>query len=810
LAPSQNISALDLCLNCGALVLPAKAFLSLMLDTDPKTRGPWMSGFAPRKLTDVGSKRAAPEPWLALRGFGAVEAVFVASTFTSALLLFFIEPMFTKMALPLLGGSTAVWSTAMVVFQFLMLAGYLYADLLSRRLPLRAALIVHVTLLALTVFALPIRLSTALGAAPIHGEAWWLVGLLLASIGLPFFALAGNGPLLQAWFSRTASAEKRNPYALYAASNLGSFVALIAYPALVEPSAGLNGQARIWTLGFLALALMIGACAVAAGAERNSGPAVRVMSPSAAPPRAKDILRWIALSAIPSGLIIAATAHISTDVAAAPLLWVIPLALFLLSFVLVFRDRPLVPMGLVASLVPLAGLGLAITGLGDQGNPLALLALHLAFAFLGVLVCNHRLFLTRPDPSHLTGFYLWLSVGGLLGGLFSGLLAPMLFNRVLEYPVLVVLVVWVAALEAQSPTGRMTRTAIGWAAAGGLLIFLGLRTAHALGAVGPEFGRFAALVIGLVGLVALLAFRRPVIIAALLPTLLIGADQVRVMQPGLEYGRSFYGVHRTEVWDGRDRVLFDGTTIHGATRLIDMSGPLGSIRPMPLTYYHPDGPMAETVRAVQGAAHARRLGVVGLGAGAIACDGRPSDDWSFYEIDASIARIATDPSKFRFLSACAPKARIVLGDARLTLAKTPERNFDYLLIDAFNSDSIPVHLMTREALDLYRSRLTPNGLLVLHITSRHLELESVVAALVRNSGLHAVIKRDKPPAAKTLDDRVGSVVVALSRSPKTLTPLSSKDGWRPLRDRGVQPWTDDFSNVFGALVRRTVDDLRAK
>ena len=770
-----------------------------------------MSGFVPRKLADVAASSATRPGWPTLRGFGAVEAVFVASTFTSALLLFFIEPMFTKMALPLLGGSTAVWSTAMVVFQFLMLAGYLYAHLLSRYLPLKAGLMVHVALLALTVFALPIRLSTVIGPTPTHGEAWWLVGLFLTSIGLPFFALAGNGPLLQAWFSRTAGAEGRNPYALYAASNLGSFAALIAYPVLVEPSAGLNWQARAWTLGFLALALMIGACALAARGGRAAAPAVQPATPvAAASPKVQDILRWVVLSAIPSGLIVAATAHISTDVAAAPLLWVIPLALFLLSFVLVFRDRPLLPMRLVATLVPLAGLSLAITGLGDQNNPLALLGLHLAFAFLGVLVCNHRLFMSRPDPSQLTGFYLWLSVGGLLGGLFSGLLAPMIFNRVLEYPILVALVVWVAALDAQSPSARVIRIAVAASAACGILVFAGLRAAQAYGAIGPDFGRYAALVISLTGLVALLAFRRPVIIAALLPVLLIAADQARVLEPGLDYGRSFYGVHRTELWDGRDRVLFDGTTIHGAIRLADMAGPVGSVRPLPLTYYHPEGPMAETVRAVPKVAGGRRLGVVGLGTGAIACDGRAGDRWTFYEIDASIARIASDPSKFRFLPVCAPQANLVLGDARLTLAKAPERNFDYLLIDAFNSDSIPIHLMTREALGLYLSRLTPDGLLVLHITSRHLELESVVAALVRGTGVQAVIKRDKPPPAKSLDDRVGSVVVALSRSQQALAPLTAKGGWRPLRDRGVRPWSDDFSNVFGALVRRTADDLHPR
>jgi hypothetical protein len=301
-----------------------------------------------------------------------------------------------------------------------------------------------------------------------------------------------------------------------------------------------------------------------------------------------------------------------------------------------------------------------------------------------------------------------------------------------------------------------------------------------------------------------------VLIAALLPVLLIAADQVRVLQPGLDYGRSFYGVHRTEIWDARHRVLFDGTTIHGATRLQDMQGPVGALRPLPLTYYHPDGPMAETVRAAPAQPGGRSLGVVGLGTGAIACDGRAGDRWTFYEIDAEIAAIARDNGKFRFLAACAPGAPVVIGDARLTLARTPERAYDYLLIDAFNSDAIPVHLMTREALALYLTRVRPDGLLVLHITSRHLELESVVAALVRGSGVHALIKRDRPPPPQSFDDRVGSVVVALSRSAAALEPLRRGQGWRPLRDRGVRPWTDDYSNVFESLIRRSVDDFKQK
>ena len=727
---------------------------------------------------------------------GAGLAAFTLAIFTSAFLLFAIQPMFTKMVLPRLGGSPAVWSVAMVFFQALLLGGYLYAHLLTRHFSARNGALVHLTLLLATTLALPIGVSLAYGAPPSEGQAFWLIGLFLASVGLPFFAVAGNGPLLQAWFARSGHKDAADPYFLYGASNLGSFAALILYPIAIEPLLPLAAQAQGWTTGF---AVLIGLIALAAFAMRGVPAAAARPVPAEAGerPAVARIVTWIALAFVPSGLLVAVTAHLSTDVAAAPFLWVLPLALFLLTFVLLFRDRPLVPMPFVERILPILAGGLALFSYFNSHVFWVALIVHVGFFFAATLVCHHRLYRLRPEASRLTDFYLWMSFGGVLGGLFGGLFAPLVFNRVLEYPILVV--ASVLALPAIAAVARADafRQVLPAALVGGVFA-IGLAL---VGARGEEPGPFFhAAFLALTG-IAMLAYRKPVFVAAMLATLFFALDGMQRLQGGRVYERSFFGVHKLEtVEEGRFRVLAHGTTIHGAMRLLNSDGTPATGRPTPLTYYHPDGGIADALRAVPERAEGRRIGVVGLGAGAHACNGTARDEWTYFEIDAAVERIARDPKIFRFLSECAPSARVVLGDARLTLADEPAARFDTLLIDAFSSDAIPVHLLTREAIEIYRSRLAENGVLVLHISNRHLELESVVAALARETGLAARIRRDEAAGYTTLGDRVPSVVVALSAKETALAPLSGE--WRPLTDRGVRAWSDDFSDILGALWRR--------
>jgi hypothetical protein len=730
---------------------------------------------------------------------------FTLAIFTSAFLLFFIQPMFTKMVLPHLGGSPAVWSIAMVVFQSLLLAGYAYAHLSVTRLSLKLSTGLHVALLAVTLLALPIAVSDRLGAPPSEGQAFWLIGVFLLSVGLPFFAVAGNGPLLQAWFARSGHEQASDPYFLYGASNLGSFAALILYPVLFEPLFSVRWQAWGWTFGFGLLIALIALSAVLVLRQGERGQSTATPEPldRSAPPSLARIFGWVALSFIPSGLMVAVTAHISTDVAAAPFLWVIPLALFLLTFVLIFRDRPLAPMGLVERFVPILAASLILFSYFGTHMFVVVLLVHTGFFFCATLMCHFQLYHLRPAADRLTSFYLWMSVGGVLGGLFCGLLAPMIFSNVAEYPILAVLAIAALPQVWRSDRARLLRTILPLALVG--LAALGaLQLAYGASGKAPHQTVYVIFLIVAAG--TMLLFRAPIVVMTLLAFLFLTLDRLQSLQGGRITERSFFGVHKVETREqGQFRILSHGTTVHGAIRIQNADGTPVTGRPKPLTYYHPDAPMADILRALPARPTGRELAVVGLGTGAHACNGRDEDRWTYFEIDPLVVALAQDRTKFRFLAECAPQTRIVLGDARLTLAKEPANRFDNLVIDAFSSDSIPVHLLTREALELYVSRLAPGGILTLHISNRHLELESVVASLAKVIQLPLRVKHHSPGVAKTYDDPVGSVVVALAREEASLAPLDAVPGWRLAFDRGTRPWTDDFSNIVTAIWRRYTD-----
>ncbi len=725
--------------------------------------------------------------------------VFAVALFCSAFLLFFVQPMFAKMVLPRLGGSPGVWSIAMVVFQALLLAGYAYAHGLTTRLSTRASAFVHLALMAVTFVALPIGITSVLGEAPPESPAAWLIGIFVLSIGLPFFALAGNGPLLQAWFSRTGHPQANDPYFLYGASNLGSFAGLILYPVLFEPALSLNDQSALWTAGFATLFVLVALAALTARGGTNGATSAATSVTAEPAPTARQALGWVALSFLPSGLLVAVTAHVSTDVAAAPFLWVVPLALYLLTFSLVFRARPLVPMRIVGLLFLAAAPLLVVVDLLAVQLSWAPLVLPIGFFVLAALVCHDRLYRLRPDARHLTHFYLWMSVGGVLGGLFAGLIAPLVFDTVLEFPLLAVLSV--AAVPAVSAAGpaRFARTVLPILAVGAIGI--------AAIALAPE-GELRTFVIPytlcVIGVATMVMLRHGLVVFASV-AVLFTATQVWSRGTGAQtFERSLFGVHKVGLVQGGDfRALSHGTTLHGLIRIRDRDGRPMTGRPIPLTYYHPDGPIADTLRAVPGAADGRDLALIGLGTGSHACNGTDADRWTIYEIDPLVVRIARDAARFRFLSACAPTARIVLGDARLTLSHAPGAAYDYLLVDAFSSDSIPVHLLTREAVALYMKRLRPGGLLALHISNRNMELASVVAAIAKDLGLAARIRRDHPAgAANNPDGRTASVVVALARDPATLAPLDAAADWTPLAPTGTAAWTDDYSNLVAAIWRK--------
>ncbi len=738
-----------------------------------------------------------------------VLAVFTATVFTSAFLLFAVQPLFTRMVLPRLGGSPSVWSVAMVFFQTMLLAGYAYAHVLMRAVRPPIAVAIHVVVLITAGLMLPLSIARGWGDPPGHWTALWLIGLFVVSIGLPFFALAANNPLLQAWFVRSGHPDGKDPYFLYAASNIGSFLALLSYPFILEPTLSLRQHNLLWRGGYWLLFALIVACGyLLLRSPARAEMAERADAPAAPAPSWLTLGRWAFLAAVPCGLLVAVTAYISTDVAAAPLLWVMPLSLYLLTWVLVFQSRPLLPQRWMLAAQPFA-IALIVALLAYSDNDLLLVTLGgNLFGFFVIAMASHgELARQRPPAAHLTTFYLALSAGGMIGGLFAGLIAPFAFSWVAEYPILLVLAVLCRPLRAPHAGeggGWKRRELLFWAAAAALglallapgLVFRWMPTEAMANKV------FIAIVA--VALTSLLLMRHPfkaafaVAIAVAMIRLYPG-DEARTQTV-----RSFFGVHKIyDTPDGMYRVLMNGTTIHGAQRLTDAKGKPLTGRPEPLTYYHAKSAMAQVVRAVRRRKGAMRVAVIGLGSGSLACYFAPGDEWRFFEIDPTIVDIARDHPRFRFLNACAPHVPIVLGDARLTFAREPDRHYDLIIIDAYSSDAIPIHLATREAMAIYKSKLKPDGIVTLHLSNRNLALDGVAVGIAAANGMQTWIYDDSSEDDNDDEYIYSSDVAIAANKPEDLGELVFSKNWKlTAPDAAQRVWTDDYSNILGAIARR--------
>jgi spermidine synthase len=723
---------------------------------------------------------------------GGVVAVYTAAIFTSAFLLFLVQPMFSRMVLPLLGGTPAVWNTCMLFFQAALLGGYLYAHLGAKRLGVRRQAAVHVALLAVAAALLPISVA---GAAPKGGAAPipWLLLLMLTTVGLPFFALSATGPMLQKWFSGTGHPGAANPYWLYAASNLGSMLALLGYPFVMEPRLRLMEQSRVWAAGYALLAVLVVACAYAlwrlapAGAAAPAADGATADGAEAAPLPGRTKALWVALAFIPSSLLLSVTTFITTDVSPVPLLWVVPLALYLLTFTLAFAARPPLKHRWVLAAQPFfIALVSMLLMYGWTRKPLLVIPIHLLAFFVAALACHGELSRRRPPVSHLTEFYLWIAVGGVLGGIFNVLVAPVVFSRVYEYPIVLALACLARPWPAKRPTGR--------ALAANLLRTVGLVVALVLVSRPEVPGIPAWMMLPLAGLalvlVSALLGRAPVFLAVCIgAALFIQTTLVLRREPTLLAHRSFYG--RYAVLDihnqGGYHALYHGSTLHGA------QGVRPDERREPLTYYVRTGPLGQIFTATADEAGRRRVAVVGLGAGTVAAYGNRGEDWTFYEIDPGIVKIARNPRYFTYLRDSPARIGIVLGDARLSLTHAPAHKYDLIVVDAFNSDAIPVHLLTREAIGVYLDKLAPGGIIALHLSNRYLDLEPVVAALARERGLAARVGTSQLSGFFFS----ASTWAVVARSDADLGPLAADVRWPQARTRrGVPVWTDDYSSLL--------------
>jgi hypothetical protein len=720
---------------------------------------------------------------------GGLTFLYALTLFTSASLVFVVEPMFGKLALPLLGGTPAVWNTCMVFYQAVLLGGYAYAHVLSSRLRLELQVGLHASLLLIAALSLPVAMPP-LWSPPVDRSP--IPSLLLAlagGVGAPLFVLSATAPLLQKWFSLTDSRSAKDPYFLYAASNVGSILALIAYPLIIEPSTSLRTQSTLWTRGYGLLVALTVACGLAARVRRQ-----RAADPP--PALAADYVpiswrrraRWLALSFVPSSLMLAATTYLSTDVGSVPLLWTIPLALYLLSFILGFAAWRMVSPGMTRTAASTALVVLAfVFAIGINRPLLVLLALHLSVLFLVALALHSDLAEDRPAPARLTEFYLWIAVGGVAGGLFNTLAAPLLFTGVVEYPLALAAAAWLMRRQrglGRPQTRELAAAVIAGIAAVGLVYLLRHQGV-------PPLAWAPLLAVACMGL---FVSARTTVSFGLAVSLVLTAGLVTRLESGdLIYARrTFFGVLR--VWnmpDEQQHRIAHGTTIHGV-----QSTEAGR-RQEPLSYYHADGPIGQVFNALQPRLASARVAVVGLGAGGLAAYAQPQQRWTFYEIDPEVERVARDPRLFTFLRDCGVRCEVRLGDARLGLTRDTAR-YDLLVLDAFSSDAIPVHLMTREAMALYLDRLADNGVLVFHISNRHLRLRSLVAGLARERRL-AVRGQFYRSGAKNMI-RTSSEWVAMARTAGDLGLLASDRRWTSLEpEPGTRIWSDDFSDVLSVL-----------
>ncbi len=732
---------------------------------------------------------------------------FTLAVFAGAALLFTVEPLTGRLVLPLAGGTPAVWTTCLLFFQAALLAGYAYAHFIGERLPMRAQIPVHLIVLATAAIALPIFVDRSWFAGTGH-PVLTLLPLLAKTVGLPFFALATTAPLMQRWFATVA--PTRDPYPLYAASNAGSLLALAAYPFFIEPTLGLVDQGRWWAVGYGVYGLLIVICAMMTLRVAEPKTITKVLTS-----RNDPWARWILLSFAPSSLLMGVTTAITTDITPVPLLWIVPLALYLLTFIIAFSARPAVPHWLALRVAPIAALALYFALLTGSTSPWwAILGVHLFGFFAVALACHGELSKLRPPVQGLTRYYLLISVGGVLGGLLNAIIAPVVLQKVglAEYPLVLALAVGLLPNRPRAKAMAGIPELTGISALTFPVIVGGVAATLILVArfFGPAIARYLGSTISLIGGIA---FGMPLIMAYFLVDrprrfatslgLVWLAGQFHVGQAGqlLFFERNFFGTVRAcaENPDGA-HILIHGSTIHGRQLWKDGRGVNE-----PLAYYGRTGPIGDVFRVIEKRG-TPNIAACGLGAGSIAAYARPGQAWTFYEIDPAMVHVAQTPELFTFLTDNFPGGRglrYALGDARLEIAHATDGEFGLIVLDAFSSDSIPVHLLTREAMQMYLDKLSANGLIAVHISNRYLDLKPVLASAARDLNLTARFRFDDVPASvANQKGTISSIWVVLGRTESDLGNLATDVRWErlPALSPSFRTWTDDYSNLLNVFM----------
>lgn len=756
--------------------------------------------------------------------------LFTTTILVSAFLLFWVQPLFAKMILPILGGSSSVWTTSMLFFQFTLLAGYLYAHFSSRVLAIGPHIALHLILLGTAFLSLPFYIDATNAETPEGSPAFWVLSFAALTVGLPFFTVSATAPLLQRWFSLTRHKDRDNPYFLYAASNLGSMAALFCFPLLFEPSFGVHLQTIYWRAVYGVLAALFIASGIVTFRNLDLEkplPANEGTSPTPAIDRISTGCRlsWIFLAFVPSSMMLGLTSHVTTDITPIAMFWIVPLAIYLLSFVLVFsRYRHLIGDKGLAAIIILCTSALILmkfAGFVKTADAAMIsIALHTTLFFAAAWLLHGYLSSTRPRAAHLTEFYLWLSIGGMLGGMFNAVVAPVLFNQVYEYYAIILPVYFFAMKVLVEKKG--TGPAAGWSGttvdlatlfAMFLVLLLVADTIMSRPITATVRWTFVAgstasvVIAGIAAYYFLRRLPRRLVFYVIVLAALCNALVLNYRHANLLLTRSFYGSLKVKLKHDSDGVPYHlfihGSTQHNLQRVADDPRE----RTEPLMYYHRGANLFHAIRAVQ--SHLQRplhLGVVGLGAGATSAYLEESDTATFYEIDPEVVAMAKNRDYFTFLDDARGPTEIIVGDARLQLQKAENDSFDILLIDAFSSDAVPVHLLTAEAVEMYLHKLKDDGVLIFHLSNRYLDLKKVMQGYLLPEGF-AIYHASKRGVEKPADSAKLSVglfshsrVALIARQSALPGEITLSTRWQKLEhDPDFTTWTDDFSNVPGVF-----------
>lgn len=732
--------------------------------------------------------------------------IYTLTLFISASLLFWVQPMFGKMILPYFGSSPNVWNTCMVFYQACLLLGYVYAHVSISKLGIKKQAILHLALILLPLLFLPIAIPKDWSPPGDKNPIPYLLLIMSVTIGLPFFVLSSSAPMLQKWFSSTKHEAAKDPYFLYVASNLGSMLALVSFPIYIEPNLRLITQSRFWHYSYFIFIVFVFLCAYFLF-KLKSLPVtenINLTNNTQTSEIVEDLkneqkIKWVLLSFVPSSLMLGVTTYFSTDVSPVPLIWIVPLALYLLTFIIVFSKDPFLKHEDMVKIMPYVVLA-SLVFIFSRGRPIwFVFFLHLLVFFVCAMVCHGELAKTRPHTKHLTEFYLWISVGGCLGGIFNAIIAPVIFKEVIEYPLVLVLACLLKPPKEVNKEKEADITLLDdliFAVIPALMI-VGLK--YWIEDVSKHDSKFLtdpwwlrnALMYGLPALFVASKYttrqlRFGLGVGAIV---LVYAFYVNAGQKNLYVERNFFGIHRVAMDRGGNFIsLYHNTTLHGSQNVKEKDVC------NPTTYYSREGPVGQLFKEFENDQTKTKVAALGVGTGSVSCYGRKDQNWVFYEIDPDVVKLNNENDFFTYLKVSDPETFVVLGDGRLKLNDAPKHFYDFIILDAFSSDAIPVHLLTKEALRLYLSKLKNDGIIAFHTSNRYLNLPPIVGNLAENANLSAIIEHDQGDSCA---GRMASEWILVARKKEDFGNLASDRRWQPLAgDKKLKVWTDDYSNIF--------------